>query len=100
MVEKMIVKVVGNYSENDWQNNRTGEKKLIKSIQVVLKNGREGVVAEASGELAEKIRDMKLKVDTPVLVNLSFDYQEVTKDNVVRYFQRVRIEDLVLQDLV
>jgi hypothetical protein len=38
---------------------------------------------------------MKLKVDTPVLVNLSFDYQEVTKDNVVRYFQRVRIEDFV-----
>ena len=95
MVEKMIVKVVGNYSENDWQNNRTGEKKLIKSIQVVLKNGREGYVAEASGELAEKIRDMKLKFDTPVLVNLSFDYQEVTKDNVVRYFQRVRIEDFV-----
>ena len=95
MVEKMIVKVVGNYSENDWQNSRTGEKKLIKSIQVVLKNGREGYVAEASGELAEKIRDMKLKVDTPVLVNLSFDYQEVTKDNVVRYFQRVRIEDFV-----
>ena len=95
MVEKMIVKVVGNYSENDWQNNRTGEKKLIKSIQIVLKNGREGYVAEASGELAEKIRDMKLKVDTPVLVNLSFDYQEVTKDNVVRYFQRVRIEDFV-----
>ena len=95
MIEKMIVKVVGNYSENDWQNNRTGEKKLIKSIQVVLKNGREGVVAEASGELAEKIRDMKLKVDTPVLVNLSFDYQESTKDNVVRYFQRVRIEDFI-----
>ena len=95
MVEKMIVKVVGNYSENDWQNNRTGEKKLIKSIQVVLKNGREGNVAEASGELAEKIRDMKLKVDTPVMVNLSFDYQESTKDNAVRYFQRVRIEDFV-----
>ena len=95
MVEKMIVKVVGNYSENDWQNNRTGEKKLIKSIQVVLKNGREGYVAEASGELAEKIRDMKLKVDTPVMVNLSFDYQESTKDNAVRYFQRVRIEDFV-----
>ena len=95
MIEKMIVKVVGNYSETDWQNNRTGEKKLIKSIQVVLKNGREGYVAEASGELAEKIRDMKLKVDTPVMVNLSFDYQESTKDNAVRYFQRVRIEDLI-----
>ena len=95
MVEKMYVKVVGNYTETDWQNNRTGEKKLIKSIQVVLKNGREGYVAEASGELAEKIRDMKLKVDTPVMVNLSFDYQESTKDNVVRYFQRVRIEDFV-----
>ena len=95
MVEKMIVKVVGNYSENDWQNNRTGEKKLIKSIQVVLKNGREGYVAEASGELAEKIRDMKLKVDTPVMVNLSLDYQESTKDNAVRYFQRVRVENII-----
>ena len=95
MVEKMYVKVVGNYTETDWQNPRTGEKKLIKSIQVVLKNGREGVVAEASGELAEKIRDMKLKVDTPVMVNLSFDYQESTKDNAVRYFQRVRVENII-----
>lgn len=93
MIEKMIVKVVGNYSENEWQNPRTGEKKVIKSIQVVLKNGREGFVAEASDDLAKSIADMKLKVDIPVMVNLSFDYQETTKDNVVRYFQRVRIID-------
>ena len=93
MIEKMIVKVVGNYSENEWQNPRTGEKKVIKSIQVVLKNGREGFVAEASDDLAKSIADMKLKVDTPGMVNLSFDYQETTKDNVVRYFQRVRIID-------
>lgn len=93
MIEKMIVKVVGNYSENEWQNPRTGEKKVIKSVQVVLKNGREGFVAEASDDLAKSIADMKLKVDTPVMVNLSFDYQETTKDNVVRYFQRVRIID-------
>lgn len=93
MVEKMLVKVVGNYSETEWQNPRTGEKKQIKSIQVVLKNGREGFVAEASDDLAKSIADMKLKVDTPVMVNLSFDYQETTKDNVVRYFQRVRIID-------
>ena len=95
MVEKMIVKVVGNYSETEWQNPRTGEKKQIKSIQVVLKNGREGVVAEANDDLAKKIADMKLKVDTPVLVNLSFDSQETTKDNAVRYFQRVRVIDLI-----
>lgn len=93
MVEKMIVKVVGDYSENEWQNPRTGEKKVIKSIQVVLKNGREGVVAEANDDLAKSIADMKLKVDTPVMVNLSFDYQETTKDGVTRYFQRVRIID-------
>ena len=93
MIEKMIVKVVGNYSENEWQNPRTSEKKVIKSIQVVLKNGREGFVAEASDDLAKSIADMNLKVDTPVMVNLSFDYQETTKDNVVRYFQRVRIID-------
>lgn len=95
MVEKMLVKGVGNYSENEWQNPRTGEKKVIKSIQVVLKNGREGFVAEASDDLAQKISGMNLKVDTPVAVNLSFDYQETTKDNVVRYFQRVRIVDFI-----
>ena len=89
----MIVKVVGNYSETEWTNPRTGEKKPIKSIQVVLKNGREGFVAEANDDLAKQIDGMKLKVDTPVMVNLSFDYQDVTKDNVVRYFQRVRIID-------
>ena len=93
MVEKMIVKVVGNYSETEWTNPRTGEKKPIKSIQVVLKNGREGFVAEANDDLAKQIDGMKLKVDTPVMVNLSFDYQDVTKDNVTRYFQRVRIID-------
>lgn len=95
MVEKMIVKVVGDYSENEWQNPRTGEKKVIKSIQVVLKNGREGVVAEANDDLAKNIAKMKLKVDTPVIVNLSFDYQETTKDDVTRYFQRVRVLDLI-----
>lgn len=95
MIEKMIVKAVGNYSESEWQNPRTGEKKVIKSIQVVLKNGREGFVAEANDDLAKAISDMKLKVDTPVMVNLSFDYQETTKDNVVRYFQRVRIMDFI-----
>lgn len=93
MVEKMLVKAVGNYSENEWQNPRTGEKKVIKSIQVVLKNGREGFVAEASDDLAKTIADMNLKVDTPVMVNLSFEYQESQKDNNVRYFQRVRIID-------
>ena len=95
MIEKMIVKVVGNYSENEWTNPRTGEKKLIRSVQVVLKNGREGFVAEANDELAKQIADMKLKVDTPVMVNLSFEYQDVTKDNVTRYFQRVRVIDLI-----
>ena len=95
MIEKMIVKVVGNYSENEWQNPRTGEKKVIKSIQVVLKSGREGFVAEANDDLAKSIADMKLKVDTPVMVNLSFDYQETTKDNMVGYFQRVRVIDLI-----
>ena len=95
MVEKMLVKVVGNYSETDWQNPRTGEKKLIKSIQVVLQNGREGFVAEASDEVAVRIRDLNLKPDTPVVVSLYFETQSSTKDNVVRYFQRVRIESLI-----
>ena len=95
MVEKMFVKSVGNYTETDWQNPRTGEHKLIKSITLVLQNGREGYVAEANDNLASRIRDMNLKVDTPVAVSLSFEAGQSTKDNVVRYFQRVRIENLI-----
>lgn len=95
MVEKMYVKVVGNYSETDWQNPRTGEKKLIKSVTLVMQNGREGFVAEANDEVAERIRDMKLKADTPVLVSLYFESAQSTKDNVVRYFQRVRVENII-----
>jgi hypothetical protein len=95
MVEKVIVKVAGQYSENDWTNPRTGESKLIRSIQLVMKNGRESFVAEANDDLAKTIGDMNLKPDTPALVNLSFDAQESVKDNVVRYYQRVRIVDFI-----
>ena len=95
MVEKVFVKVAGQYSENPWTNSRTGETKLIKSIQLVMKNGRESFVAEANDDLAKTIGDMNLKPDTPALVNLSFETQESVKDNVTRYFQRVRIVDFV-----
>ena len=95
MVEKMIVKVVGNYSENDWQNNRTGEKKLIKSVSLVLQNGKESFSCEANDDLAQRVRDMNLKVDTPVLASLYFEAGSATKDNVVRYFQRVRVENII-----
>ena len=95
MVEKMYVKVVGNYTETDWQNPRTGEKKLIKSVSLVLQNGKESFSCEANDDLAQRVRDMNLKVDTPVLASLYFEAGSTTKDNVVRYFQRVRIEDFV-----
>lgn len=95
MVEKVFVKVAGQYSENEWTNPRTGETKLIRSIQLVMKNGRESFVAEANDDLAKTIGDMNLKPDTPALVNLSFETQESVKDNVTRYFQRVRIVDFV-----
>jgi hypothetical protein len=60
-----------------------------------MKNGRESFVAEANDDLAKTIGDMNLKPDTPALVNLSFETQESVKDNVTRYFQRVRIVDFV-----
>ena len=95
MVEKMLVKVVGSYTENDWQNPRTGEKVKIKSITLVLQQGKESFVAEASDATAERVRDLNLRTDMPVLASLYFDAQQTTKDNQVRYFQRVRIADIV-----
>lgn len=95
MVKNMLVKVVGDYIEKEWTNERTGEKSTIKSIQLVVKDGRESFVAEAKSDVAERVRDMNLKPDTPVTVNLYFDAADVTKDGNTRYFQRVGISDIV-----
>ena len=96
MVEKMIINVVGNYVENEWQNPRTGEKKLIKSIGLILQCGNNTFSAEAQDETAVVIRDMNLKPDMHVLASLSFSAQRSEKSEVVRYFQKVRIEKIVV----
>lgn len=96
MVEKMLINVVGNYIENDWQNPRTGEKKLIKSFGLILQNGNNTFSAEAQDDVAVAMKAMNLKADMPVLVSLSFQAQRSEKDNVVRYYQRVRIEKIVV----
>ena len=96
MVEKMIINAVGSYIENDWQNPRTGEKKKIKSFGLVLQNGSDVFSAEAQDEAAETLASMSLKQDQHVLVSLSFSASRSEKDGVVRYFQRVRIENLVI----
>lgn len=96
MVEKFIINAVGGYTENDWQNPRTGEKKLIKSFGLVLQSGNNSFVAEASDETAEKLKGMNLKPDSQVLASLSFVASRQEKDGNVRYYQRVRIEKLVV----
>lgn len=96
MVEKMIINAVGGFIENDWQNPRTGEKKKIKSFALVLQSGSNIFAAEAQDEVAESLKTMPLKQDQHVLASLSFSASRNEKDGVVRYFQRVRIERLVI----
>lgn len=96
MVEKMLINVVGNYIENDWQNPRTGERKVLKSFSLVLQNGNDTFNAEASDDVAVAMKDMNLKADMPVMVSLSFQAQRSEKEGVVRYFQKVRIEKIVV----
>ena len=92
----MLINVVGGYSENNWTNPRTGETKNIKSFGLVLQCGNNSFVAEASDEMAEKLKAMNLRPDMQVLVSLSFNATRQEKDGSVRYFQRVRIEKLVV----
>ena len=94
--DKAIINVVGGYTENDWTNPRTGERKQIKSFGLVLQIGNNQFVAEASDEMAEKLRSMDLKPDSHVLVALSFQATRNEKEGSVRYFQRVRVEKLVV----
>ena len=96
MVDKMIIKAVGGYTENSWTNPRTGETKQIKSFGLVLQNVNNSFVAEASDEMAVKMKSMDIKPDTSALVSLSFVATSNEKDGAVRYFQRVRIEHIVL----
>ena len=94
--ETAIVNVVGGYSENDWTNPRTGERKQIKSFGLVLQVGNNQFAAEASDEMAEKLKAMNVMPDSRVLVALSFQVSRSEKDGKVMYFQRVRIEKLVV----
>lgn len=96
MVREMLINVVGNYTENDWQNPRTGEKKTIKSLPLVLQSGNNTFMAEAQDDVAKTLKDMNLQAGQAVIVSLSFQAQRSEKDNNVRYFQRVRIEKLIL----
>lgn len=95
MVEKMLINVVGNYIENNWQNPRTGETKVIKSFGLILQCGNNTFSAEAQDDVAVALKGMDLKPDTPVLASLSFQAQRSEKDGSVRYYQRVRIEKIV-----
>lgn len=94
--ETAIVNVVGGYAENDWTNPRTGERKQIKSFGLVLQVGNNQFAAEASDEMAEKLKAMNVMPDSRVLVALSFQVSRSEKDGKVMYFQRVRIEKLVV----
>lgn len=96
MVERMLINVVGNYIENEWQNPRTGERKTIKSFGLILQNGNDTFNAEAQDDVAVAMKDMNLKANMPVMVSLSFQAQRSEKDNIVRYYQRVRIEKIVV----
>lgn len=96
MVEKMIVNAVGGYTENDWTNPRTGERKTIKAFGLVLQNGNDVFAAEANDETADRLSKMNIKQDMHVLASLSFSASRNEKDGIIRYYQRVRIENLIL----
>lgn len=96
MVDLMLITAVSGYSENMWTNPRTGEKKNIKSFGLVLQQGNNSFVAEANDEVAERLKGMNLQADQRVIASLSFSAQRKETDNSVRYFQRVRIENVVM----
>lgn len=91
MVSNFIIVDVGNYTETDWQNPRTGERKVIKSFPLVLGDGNETIYAEASDQLAEEMSKAGLLKGQVVSVSLSFSANKVEKDGVARYYQQVRI---------
>lgn len=95
MVDTFIIQTVGNYSENNWTNPRTGEIKVIKSLPLVLSNGNDSFIVEANDDKAEAIKALSLKADDLVIASLSFTASRTEKDGIVRYFQRVRLEHLV-----
>lgn len=96
MVDKMLIKEVLGYTQREWTNPRTGERKNIRTFSLVLTNGSDSVLAEGNDELAERMSGMTIKPDSMACVGLSFHANPTEKDGERRYFQRVRIESFVL----
>ena len=91
-----VVNRVLGYSEKEWTNTRTGERKTIKSFALLLQTSNNHVIAEAADDVAETLKSMDIKVGSRAVVCLSFNVSCSTKDNEDRFFQRVRIEKLFL----
>lgn len=96
MVDKMLIKEVLGYTQREWTNPRTGERKNIRTFSLVLTNGSDSVLAEGNDEVAERMSRMPIKTDALACVSLSFHANKTEKDGESRYFQRVRIESFVL----
>lgn len=96
MVDKMLIKEVLGFEQRDWTNPRTGEKKVIKTFTLVLTNGSDSVLAEGNDEVADRMSRMPIKPETMACVSLSFHANKMERDGASRWFQRVRIENIVL----
>lgn len=96
MVDKMLVKEVLGYTQREWTNPRTGEKKNIRSFSLVLSNGSGSLLAEGNDELAERMTQMEIQPEAVCAVILSFHVNVMEREGEKRYFQRVRIEEFVL----
>ena len=95
MVTKVMIEKVLGYSENEYQNPRTGERRQIRSFSLIVKDGKDSFIADASDDEAERLKNLNLEPDNMALVNLSFYASASEKDGKVSYWQRVRIERLI-----
>ena len=60
----------------EWSNPRTGEKVLLKSKKIVVKDGIDSFECEAMGDLAEEIEEHPLQEKYPYSMQFKMEVKE------------------------
>jgi len=96
-MEKIVkVKNQGTLQERDWTNERTGEKKVIKSLTLEVTDGIDTFLVEANDAQAEALAKSPLKTDALYGLRCRMVVNEKTTENgQKRRFTNIKVINIV-----
>ena len=96
-MEKIVrIKSQGTLQERDWTNERTGEKKVIKSLTLEVTDGIDTFLVDASDTLAEALAKSPLRTDVLYGLRCRMVVNETMRESgEKRRFTNIKIINIV-----